>query len=422
MAGQNIGFVSTRFAGTDGVSLESSKWAEVLWAHRHISYWYAGKLDRDPAASLLVPEAYFGHPDILAINDAVFGTTRRRPDVTRRVNELAAHLKQTLYDFTAKFSIDMLCVQNALCIPMNVPLGVALTQFIAETGFPTLAHHHDFFWERDRFKVNAVGDYLEMAFPPNLPSIQHVTINSGAQMDLAWRTGCSSTLIPNVLDFENPPPPLDPYASDFRQEIGIGPQDVLILQPTRVVPRKGIEHAINLLAQLGDPRCKLVITHEAGDEGLEYQHALQEMAQHAGVDLRFVAARVGDLRQSDGNGQKIYSLWDAYAQADFITYPSLYEGFGNALLEAFYFRKPLLVNRYAIYRTDIETKGFQVITMDGYLTRSVIERVRRMIDDLEYRETVVEQNYEIAKKFFSYAVLKRKLRALICNFTGQDDL
>ena len=25
---RNIGFVSTRFAGTDGVSLETSKWAE----------------------------------------------------------------------------------------------------------------------------------------------------------------------------------------------------------------------------------------------------------------------------------------------------------------------------------------------------------------------------------------------------------
>ncbi|MBW2740453.1 MAG: hypothetical protein JRE64_16770 [Deltaproteobacteria bacterium] len=28
--GKNIGFVSTRFAGTDGVTLESSKWAQVI--------------------------------------------------------------------------------------------------------------------------------------------------------------------------------------------------------------------------------------------------------------------------------------------------------------------------------------------------------------------------------------------------------
>ena len=49
---QRIGFVSTRFAGTDGVSLESAKWAKVLWDHRHTSYWYAGKLDRDPGSAV----------------------------------------------------------------------------------------------------------------------------------------------------------------------------------------------------------------------------------------------------------------------------------------------------------------------------------------------------------------------------------
>jgi hypothetical protein len=35
---QNIGFVSTRFAGTDGVSLESAKWAQIFWEEGHVSY------------------------------------------------------------------------------------------------------------------------------------------------------------------------------------------------------------------------------------------------------------------------------------------------------------------------------------------------------------------------------------------------
>ena len=83
----------------------------------------------------------------------------------------------------------------------------------------------------------------------------------------------------------------------------------------------------------------------------------------------------------DGNGSKKYTLADAYSQADFITYPSLYEGFGNALLEAFYFCKPVLVNRYSIFITDIEPKEFRVITMNGYLTRDVVDHVQRTIND-----------------------------------------
>lgn len=417
---QNIGFVSTRFSGTDGVSLESAKWAKILWDHRHISYWYAGKLDRNPEISMCVPEAYFYDRDNVWINERAWGARTRTPELTRRINGVADHLKGTLYDFVDTYKIDILLVQNALCIPMHIPLGVALTHFIAETGIPTIAHHHDFYWERPRFSVNAVGDFLEMAFPPKLPAIQHVTINSFAQEDLAWRTGASSIMVPNVLDFENPPPPA-PDDSDFRKRIGVEPDDVLILQPTRVVPRKGIEHAIALVAQLRNPKCKLIVSHESGDEGLEYHDALVELAQQSGVEIKFVHGAVLP-GESGAHGASVSSLAEAYVHADLISYPSLYEGFGNALIEAFYYRKPVLVNRYSIFITDIEPKGFQVIAMDGFLTRRVIEQVQRVINDAEYRNEMVEQNYELGKRFFSYAVLRRKLRSLITTFTGLDDL
>ena len=129
--------------------------------------------------------------------------------------------------------------------------------------------------------------FLSMAFPPSLPSIQHVTINSAAQQDLSHRTGNSSILVPNVLDFETLPPEPDEYASHFRKDIGIEKDDILFLQPTRVVPRKGIEHSISLVAALKNPKCKLVISHSSGDEGHEYQDALKEMAIAQNVTLIF---------------------------------------------------------------------------------------------------------------------------------------
>ena len=175
---------------------------------------------------------------------------------------------------------------------MHIPLGIALTELIAETQIPTIAHHHDFYWERTRFSVNAVGDYLRMAFPPNLPSIEHVVINSTAQEELALRTGITSIIIPNVLDFQNPPDVERERTKDFRKNIGLEAEDVFILQPTRVVQRKGIEHAIQLVEELGDPRYKLVISHEAGDEGHEYAAWLKD---HAGIgesDLRTLHLRI----------------------------------------------------------------------------------------------------------------------------------
>ena len=415
---ERVGFVSTRFAGLDGVSLESAKWAQVLWDYDHTSYWYGGRLDRSPEVSMCVPEAFFGHTENEWINSRIWGKADRTPLVTRRIHEMADYLKSTLYDFVGRFGITILVLENAVTIPMHIPLGIALTQLMAETRLPAIAHHHDFYWERTRFSVCAAREYLDMAFPPRDPELQHVTINLSAQEELSRRKGVSSMLIPNVLDFENPPQTDDEYTAGIREELGLSPDDIILLQPTRIVPRKGIEHSIRLVAMLNDPKYKLVISHEAGDEGVDYRHMLMETAEDHNVDLHFVATRIGEYRRIDSEGKKVYTLWDLYPQADIITYPSLYEGFGNALLEAIYFRKPVVVNRYNIFTRDIEPKGFRMPIMEGFATRKVADEVRKILDDEKYRKRMVDHNYERAAQFYSYAVLRRSLRTLVTNVMG----
>lgn len=44
--------------------------------------------------------------------------------------------------------------------------------------------------------TNGVWDYLKMAFRPDLPSIDHVTINSSANAKLALRCGDAGTVMP----------------------------------------------------------------------------------------------------------------------------------------------------------------------------------------------------------------------------------
>jgi len=412
---EHIGFVSTRFAGTDGVSLEAAKWAEVLWQDQHVSYWYGGVLDRDPEMSMCIPEAFFGHSENRWINEQLWNRTSRGQKASQRIRELAEYLKGTLYDYRERFDLDILILQNALTIPMHIPLGVAVTEFLLETRMPTIAHHHDFHWERRRFQISAVEDYLEMAFPPRIPHLQHVVINQAAKDQLGWRKGISSMLIPNVLDYENPPAPIDDYAADVREEMGFASGDLLILQPTRVVPRKGIEHAIHLLRRLEDPRCKLVVSHAAGDEGLIYCDEICELAQDEGVELILFGERVADRRQINEDGRKIYVLKDLYPHADLVTFPSLYEGFGNALLEAIYFRKPLVIGNYSVYSRDIAPKGISLPTIEGFIDRDLVEETRRVLEDPDYRERLVEHNYQVAQRYFSYRVLRDSLRLIITN-------
>ncbi|MBU2644623.1 glycosyltransferase family 4 protein [bacterium] len=423
--GKNIGFVSTRFSGTDGVTLEAGKWAEVLKKNGHTCFWFGGELDRSPQKSLLVPEAHFKHEQNVWISDNVWGKKSRAPAVTDMIHTIKSRIKQRLNEFIDRFGIDLLIAQNVLTIPMHIPLGVALTEIIAETRIPTIAHHHDFYWERTRFSIGAVGDYLRMAFPPNLHNIEHVVINSAAQEELALRTGISSVIIPNVLDFENPPVINGEKTVHLRQNIGLGPDDIMILQPTRIVQRKGIEHAIELVKELKDPRCKLVISHEAGDEGFEYAEWLKENARSQGVDLLFVNTYMNDHWHTgtEKQAQQLGDcfLLDLYPHADFITYPSLYEGFGNAFLEAIFFRKPMLINRYAIFVKDIEPQGFDLVVMDGFLTSKNVNQVKEILASSAHREKMVNHNFEIARRHYSYKVLQKKLNYLLDIFFGVEN-
>ena len=415
----NIGFVSTRLAGTDGVSLETAKLVTILRRMGHQSFYCAGELDPTSPPSMVVPEMHFAHPEAKRIQRKAFsacrqpGAAREPGDLREHIKAAADELRGALATFVDRFAIDILFPQNALAIPMHIPLGVALTEFIAETGIPTIAHHHDLYWERSRFATTVVPDILAACFPPNLPSVRHIVISSLAQESLLRRRGISAWLLPNVQDFETAPPAPDSFSGELRRLIGFTPDDRLILQPTRVVPRKGIELAIETVRRLGDPGCKLVITHHAGDEGMGYLYQLQGMAKRAGVDLHYVADEFGAARRVAPDGAKTYSLADAYLHADFVTYPSLIEGFGNALLEAVYFRLPALVNRYPVYTADIGPLGFNFVEIEGEVTNEAVARVRHLLDDAGECEAMVDHNFALALEHFSYSVAARRLQEVM---------
>ncbi len=418
LTSRHIGLVSTRFAGTDGVSLESRKWTEVLKQLGHHCFYFSGESDYPAELSWTTPEAHFLHPAIWEIYTNAFSHAVRPPAMTRRIRELQAHLKAELDAFVRAFGIEVLLVQNALAIPLNIPLGLALTEYIAETGFPVLAHHHDFFWERPRFLVNCVWDYLHMAFPPHLPTIRHVVINSLAANQLSLRTGISSLLIPNVMDFEHPPAPPDEYTDTLRADLAVAPGQALVLQPTRVVARKGIEHAMELVRRLGSD-ARLVISHSATDEGNGYVQHLRAFAGLLGIDVNFESAVIGAARGRTAEGRKIYSLADVYQCADLVTYPSTIEGFGNAFLEAIYYRRPLVVNDYSIFATDIKPKGFRVISFEGFITEDTLAQTRHILRDRAAAGGMVELNYQLATKHYSYAVLRRSLETILVQLFGE---
>jgi glycosyltransferase involved in cell wall biosynthesis len=378
----------------------------------HQCFFFAGESEWSDSVSYVVPEAHFEYPEVLKLTGDLFDDHVRSPETTRTVEKLAGHIKSHLYKFIARFDLNLLIVENAIAIPMNIPLGLAITALIAETSIATIGHHHDFSWERTRYSVGAADDYINAAFPPTLRSIQHVVINSYGQKQLALRTGASSVVVPNVMDFRNPPQGPDGYANDLKAALGFSEEECFLLQPTRIVPRKRIEKAIRLTTMLGMP-AKLVISHASGDEGSQYAEFLTELIDQYKADVLFAADTFAPERALSEDGRKIYSLEDAYEQANLVTYPSTIEGFGNAFLEAIYFRKPIVMNVYDIYHVDIRPKGFMVVEFENFITRDTIEKTREVLSSPALSERMCEVNYQIASRHYSYEVLEKLLGVIV---------
>lgn len=412
-----IGFIATRIHGTDGVTLEVEKWAKVLTKLGHEIYYCAGELGGYAKDGTKIPELHFADQTVFALSQRAFGASPEEDgdSLADQIYSRADEMRAPLRSFIRSNHLDLIIVQNALTIPMNLPLGVSLTGLIAELGIETIAHHHDFFWERQRYQTNAILDLLDTAFPAKLPNIQHVTINSIAKARLNARRGISSVVIPNVLDFSSPPPQLDKFNKEFRSDLGLDKDDLFILQPTRVVQRKGIEMAIEIVKRLEIKNPHLFITHRADDEGLSYWLWLKREASVMGVDIKLIDHVIGPKRGKI-NGHKLYSLWDAYLYADLVTYPSLYEGFGNGLLEAIFAKKLTIVNRYPVYNADIKPLGFEFIELDGFVNENSIQEARSLLGSPDKVREITEKNFQLAKEHFSIEVLENKIKDLIANF------
>jgi glycosyltransferase involved in cell wall biosynthesis len=414
----HIGIVSTRLAGVDGVTFEATKWEMALGRMGHEVRMCSGAVDALRTSARLVPPMHFAWPPAARVTEAAFDPDSDPHAVRAEIERLADLLVPVLDHWMTAEHIEVLIVENAWAIPMHMPLGLALRRIVEGNGMLAIGHHHDYWWERERFATCVVPELLDEAFPPHLPTVKHVSINSLAAAQLRMRRGLESMVVPNVFDFERPRPrPHPAVRRRMREELGMNERGLLVVQPTRVVPRKGIELAIELVAHLQDPEAVLLITSPAGDEGLDYLVRLERLAEQSGVNLRYAADRF----EPDLEGKPVgpaHTLHDAYLAADLITYPSLYEGYGNALIEAIFYGKPVVVNRYPVYVADIATLGLEFIEIDGAITDQTVAAVRDALTDSRRQARVAARNFEIAVRRLSYKVLRRRLRRLLGEVEG----
>ena len=441
----NIGMFHYIAGFTDGVSLEMNKWKQVLEEMGHTVHFCVGKLGT--AEGTVIKEMYHHRPAVRLLNYNTFQALRdyRNEAMYRaelfRISDL---IEEKIRAFVKEKQINFLIPQNVWSVAANPAVAIALTNIMREFELPALAHNHDFYFERTNGFSLTCGTAVELTdlyFPPRDPLAKHVVINSLAQQQLIARKGIQTAIIPNVFDFETHPWAPDEYNRDFRARIGLKEDDIMILQATRIVTRKGIEMAIDFVKALDNPtrrsqlktkglydgrkfnddsRIVLVLAGYALDDVTgRYKSLLAHKAKDLGVEAIFIEDIVGESRETR-RGKKIYSLWDTYVFADFVTYPSLWEGWGNQLLEALKAKLPLMLFEYPVYEVDIKDKNFRVvslgnqisgrnehglITIDPEIIARAADQAVELLTDAELRQETVDHNFRMAKRYYSMDAL-----------------
>jgi len=287
-------FLSYRLGGADGVSVEASKWE---WALRELGFTtrrVAGEL-----GGLRADDTWLG---FLAI-DPQSGADIE-PDA------LAAALAGS----------DLVVVENICSLPLNPGAAKAAAGVLARRRGRVLFHHHDLPWERP---------YLEPVdgIPSDIPDAVHVAISDHARRALAER-GFDAHTVRNSFDFS----PRHGDRARARRSIAARDDEVVVLQPTRAIPRKdvgrGIAFAEALDELLPGTTVRYWLTGPAEDG---FTPELQRLVTTARVPVE--------------HGRTTYA-GDAYAASDVVVFPSSWEGFGNPVVEATIARRPLAVARY----------------------------------------------------------------------------
>lgn len=446
----NIALCHYRVGETDGVSLEMDKWKKVLKNMGHKVYFIAGSTGTSDG--YVIPEMNYRFEEDLKIERNAYLKLEEYQDedeLIRAIKKLTLKIEEGLKKILIENKIDLIVPNNILSIGRSIPTATAFTNVIKELGIRCIGHHHDFYWERDNFSqptCNFVRKVLEEYYPPKDDLISHVVINSIVQKELKVRRNLDSIIIPNVFDFDEKLWEVDNYNKDFRERLGIKDNDILMLQATRVTNRKAIELAIDVVGEMQKEENRKILEEAKLYNGKsfnrnsrivlvlagmietadDYVERIKTRAKGSNVEMLFVNNLVEHSRCVKDNN-KIYSLWDTYVFADIITYPSIQEGWGNQFLEGLFAKKPMLVFEYDVYKEDIKEKGFKVISLgdkyelDKYglakVSKGVIKRAAeeciKLLIDKDYREKMVEENFQSGKKHFSLESLEERLKNIV---------
>ena len=412
----NIAIIHTRLNCLDGVSIEAEKLGKAYESLNCNIFQIAGKIcKKSRIKSLEISEANHLNPKIIKLNEEAYSrklSDKQRKKIIKRIYYYSDMIKPKLKNFIIKNKINLLSVENIFSLPVNISLTIAVFDIINELNLPCIARHHDFYWDMGKYLRCEANfkDIFNRFFLPKHTNIINVVINKAARDSLKKNKGMNSIVVYNKFNFRD----VDKINKYYlRKRFQIRNDEIIFLQPTKILGRKKIERSIELVSLFKKrfgKRCVLVITGPT-DHDERYRQKLIKIAKKLNVKI-ISTYEYTTVNKKSTDSFNILPKGFMYPPADIITLPSDYEGFGNPVIESAMYKKPLVVNKYPILN-EILDFGFKFIVMNKKVTSKILNEVHRAIVDRDHTKKITEHNFKIAYKYFSLNLLKKELKLLI---------
>jgi len=250
---------------------------------------------------------------------------------------------------------DLLIAHNVLTMPYNLPLTLALHRW-ADGGNRLISWNHDspYFYEN-------YGSYLESkpwdVLRRNNPNIRYVAISESRLQEFGKLYGTFENIemIPNGIDpirfFR-----LDELSVRLILENDLFQSELLLVQPSRLHPRKNIETSIRVIRALQDKnvQARLLLTgaydpHE--EQTMIYYRKLTALARSLKVEKDIIVVAEARFRDGSRVTADRIKMRDLYLISDVLFLPSEQEGFGIPLLEAGMIKLPVVCSDIPPFRS-----------------------------------------------------------------------
>jgi glycosyltransferase involved in cell wall biosynthesis len=285
----------------------------------------------------ILPRLDSRHPEVLEVKALL-----DKGNYTPLFNTLRGQIKKELLAELKEF--DVLMAHNVASLHKNLALTAAIYEAYKMPGFPRLIlWHHDLAWTTPRYRREMHDGYpwdlLRVPWEGAMP----VVVSESRRQELVDLLGIPKKfirVIPNGVDpdsfFK-----LEPKTIRLVEQLKLTEGDPLFLLPARLTPRKNIELALCILAELRNefPRAMLLVTGPEGPHNpanAAYKQKLLRLRNELNLQgaAHFLAEVTSEFMPDA-------VIADFYRLADAMLFPSREEGFGIPIIEAGFSSMPV---------------------------------------------------------------------------------